>query len=86
MSASSQPGKLLGIRETEMDKLVTGLKEARVKPVTTFPAQCESSYDGDVYELPWEPIHGSPTVLSIVTILLESPHVARKHMNIQCAK
>lgn len=79
MSASSQPGKLLGIREKEMDKLVTGLKEARDKPVTTFPAQCERSYNADIYELHWKPIHGSPIVLRIVIILLESPHVARKH-------
>lgn len=71
-----------------MDKLAIGLKEARDKPVITFPARCERSYDGDIYELHWKPILGSPTGLSIVTMLLESPPVARKHivLNSQCAK
>lgn len=45
-----------------MEKLVTGSKEARDKPVATVLAQSERSYDGDVYKVHWKPRDGSPTV------------------------
>lgn len=66
LSASSLPGIVLGIRDLEMDTLVTGLKEARDKPITTF-AQCARSCDADVRKSHWKPSCESLMVLRFVS-------------------